>query len=409
MTFGEQPFYNAAMPIDVTQLRTQVQGFAQSYDRNRKRREDVLRDLLRPLQPEYAHGDALLAACLAASRVQGMRWSGALFTQNEAIHQQFAFGELPDPYALIATDGSQILPDRHKPHQFAYVQAGCACVTYGTPDQSFGKALQRIKRARLIPEHELYDEQTGELRPPSEISNQRDALEIELMADACHMARDAGLQPIAIADGSIVPFALLGARNVKQQAAKLLPPITRALDTMKASGAWVCGYIDRPNSNAVARACTLEGTAYDAVTESLLKLNDGRIAGIVDRHLMERNLQPARRTGLFDPNWEVNDLLSEHAMRACYVNFGAGTDRGAIIGRIELPTWCTAQVDVLAAVLQRHASMGEGYPMILKAAHQESVVSKEDAAQIEASINQALLMQGVLPHGSFKQEAKDRN
>jgi hypothetical protein len=396
------------MPIDVSLLRAQVNAFAESYDKNRERREDVLRNLLRPLQPDYSSGDALLATCLAATQVQGMRWSGALFKDGEPTNGRFAFGAVPKSYALIATDGSQILPDRHKPHQFAYVQAGCACVTYGTSDQSFGKALQRIKRARLIPEYELYDEQSGELRPPSEISNQRDALEIELMADACCMAREAGLQPIAIADGSIVPFALLGGRNVKLQATKLLPPVARALDAMRASGAWVCGYIDKPNSNAIARACALDGTTYDAISESLLKMNDGRIAGIVDRHLMERALPATKRTALFDPNWEVNDLLHDHAMRACYVNFGSGLGRGAVIGRIEVPMWGVPHVGDLAAVLQRHANMGEGYPLILKAAHQESVVSKEDAAQIEASIGQALLARGVLPHGSFKQEAKDK-
>lgn len=397
------------MPVDVSQLRVQVTDFADRFDDGRKRRAEMIVALLKSLADDYPQADALLAACLAAANVQGMGWSGALFTHGEAINQQFAFASLPGHYALISTDGSQILPDRHKPFQFAFIQAGCACVTYGSLDQSLGRQLSQLRRSRLIPEAELYDEQSGELRPSSAITNQRDAMEIELLADACELARAGGFQPIAIADGSIVPFALLGGRNVKQQAAKLLPPITRALAALKACGAYVCGYIDRPNSNAVARACALDGTSFDRITESLLRANDGRIAGIVDRHLMEIALPAERRTAVFDPNWEVNESLGQHAMRASYVNFGPGAGTAAVIGRIEVPMWCANHIGTLAAVLQRHANMGEGYPLILKAAHQESVVSKEDHKDIEQALHQELLKRGIVPHGSYKQDAKDLN
>lgn len=411
MTNREHPFYNTPMPFDVSQLRTQVTDFAEGFDAGRKRRADVIVRLLKPLDVRYPNADALLATCLAASTAQGLHWSGALFGQGESINQQFAFGTPPERFALIATDGSQILPDRHKPFQFAYVQAGCACVTYGSPDQSFGNKLSRLKRSRFIPEAELYDETSGELRPPSEISNQRDAMEIELMAQACQLAHAEGFTPIVVADGSIVPFALLGGRNVKQLAAKLLPPVARALDHMKACGALVCGYIDKPNSNALARACKLDGTPFDAVNESLLRKNDGEMAGIVDRHLLEIALKPAQRTALFDPHWEVNEALGDHAMRACYVNFGTGHGTFATIGRIEVPQWCatTSAISTMTAVLQRHANMGEGYPLILKAAHQESVVSKDDARDIEQAIQHELLKHGIVPRGSHKQDAKDRN
>jgi hypothetical protein len=395
------------MPTDVSQLRAQIDAFAEQFDASRQRRAEVVEELLRPLRPEYARADALVAACLAASRVHDVRWGGALFTQGEEVNRQSALAAMPERYALIATDGSQILPDRHKPFQFAFVQAGCACVTYGSPDQSLSKRLHRLKRSRLISEDELFDE-NGELKPPSEISNQRDALEVALMAEACRIASDAGHLPVVVADGSIVPFALLGGRNVKQQAGRLLPPIARALDIMRDGGALVCGYIDRPNSNAIAHACAMDGAAYDAVDTRLLKHNDARIAGIADRHLMEIALAPGHRSALFDPAWEVNDLLGAHAMRACYANFGQGTGRAAIIGRIEAPAWCAAQVGTLAAILGRHARLGEGYPLILKAAHEESVISKDDAREIEQAIELALLTRGIVPRPSSKYSAKER-
>jgi hypothetical protein len=398
-----------AMPTDVLQLRAQIAAFADRQELSGRDRAAVMPNLLAPLEPTFDGADALLAACLAASRVPDRPWAGALFTQGEPVNLQTPCGSAPERYALIATDGSQILPDRHRPVQFAYIQAGCACVTYGAgADQSLGTRLHRLKRSRLIHEDELYDPDSGELKPSAEISNQRDAMEIQLLAEACEVARSAGFQPIAVADGSIVPFALLGSRNIRVHAQRLLPPIVRALDALRECGALVCGYIDRPNSNAVTRACALNGADYDKIDAAFLRANEAHIRGIADRHLMEIQLRAGHRSATFDPHWEVNELFGAHAMRACYVNFGAGAGRRAVIGRIETPQWCMGQIDVLAKVLYRHAMLGEGYPLILKAAHDESVISKDDAREIEHAIEQTLVNRGIVQRLSNKQSAKDR-
>lgn len=398
------------MPLDVSSLRKQITDYAEVYQQARRRREDGLAQLCVPLRTGFAHADALLETCRTAARVPGLRWAGALFDAGEPINQQFPFGQEPARYALIAADGSQILPDRHKPFVFTYVQAGCAALVYGEPRHPLVEQLRRLKTSRLIEESDLFDERTGELKPPAEVVNQRDLMEIELMADACRMARDAGLQPVLVADGSLVPFALLTSRNLAHDAEQLLERLTAALSIMRDCGAWVCGYIDRPNSNSIARACALAGLSPEAVTERTLREREREIGGVFDRHLLEHELAPARRTALFDPRWEVNtpQYLGVHAMRACYVNFGE--PGRPIIARIEAPQWCAgaAQIGVLCAVLYRHARLGGGYPFILKAAHEEAVVSKEDQRAIELAIEQALLARGILARASFKQEAKDR-
>lgn len=393
------------MPLDVSSLRKQLADYAEAYQQAQCHRADRLEQLCVPLRDNFAHADALLETCRNARQ---LRWAGALFDAGEPINQQFPFGQEPDRYALIATDGSQILPDRHKPFVFAYVQAGCAGLVYGELDHPLNAQLCRLKLSRLIEESELFDESTGELKPPTEVVNQRDLMEVELMARACRMAREADLQPVLVADGSLVPFALLTSRNLTHDAEQLLKPFKAALDVMRACGAWVCGYIDRPNSNSIARACALAGLSPDAATKH--NLSSLTPAGIFDRHLLERELAPARRTALFDPGWEVNapHYLGEHAMRACYVNFGERWQ--PVIARIEAPQWCAgaAEIGALCAVLWRHSRLGNGYPLILKAAHDEAVVSEEDQRALEQAIEQAMLERGVLARASFKQEAKDR-
>jgi len=398
------------MPLNAAELRTQSTDYAACYQQAHQQREDRLAKLCAPLQANFEHADQLSATCAAAARMGNVRWTGALFTAGEPINWQFPFGEEPHRYALIAADGSQIMPDRHRPFIFGYVQACCAAMVYGEQQQELTDKLGHIRRSQLIAEGELFDTRTGELKPPAEIANRRDLLEVELLVEACRVAHEAGLQPVLFADGSLVPFALLGSRVPNHEREMLLNPLRAALDVMHECQAWICGYIDRPGSNALVRACALAELSPEDLTEPVLREREALLIEICDRHALERTLKPAHRTALFDPNWEVNapEQLGKHAMRACYVNFGDAAH--PIIARIEMPTWCANQssVGALCAILYRHAQLGGGYPLILKAAHEEAVLRREDQQQIEHAIESALMSRGFLPQASFKQEAKDR-
>lgn len=402
------------MPVDLTQLRSSISAYADAYQQDGLRRLQTTDSLSRALKPE-ANVDALQASCLAATRVNGMRWNGALFDCGEAPN---AFTQIdvkrdePLRYALIATDGSQIMPDRHSAVLFAYVQAGCACITYGGKDVALAGRIQRMKKSRLFLERELFDER-GEMMTPGEISNQRDLLEIELMAEAASIARADGYQPIVIADGSMVPFALLGSRGLRAPAQlRMLDAFKRAMKSLQMSGALACGYIERPNSNALVNTCALLEVPFDQVSENRLKEESVRCAGIFDRHLLNDELNPAQRTALFDPRWEVNEPqhLGEHAMRCCYVNVGPGMGRRAVIGRMETPAWCATpeNIAILSAVLLRQARMGGEYPLILKVAHEEAVVGKDDQKEMENALMQALVDRGITPYQSYKAAAKER-
>jgi hypothetical protein len=142
-----------------------------------------------------------------------------------------------------------------------------------------------------------------------------------------------------------------------------------------------------------------------------LKNESVRCAGIFDRHLLDDHLQPAHRTALFDPRWEVNEPahLGPHAMRCCYVNVGPGQGPRAALGRMEAPAWCATpdNIAILSAILLRQARMGGNYPLILKVAHEEAVVGKDDQKEMETALMQALIDRGITPYQSFKQAAKE--
>ncbi|HEY3341608.1 MAG TPA: DNA double-strand break repair nuclease NurA, partial [Anaerolineae bacterium] len=208
-------------------------------------------------------------------------------------------------------------------------------------------------------------------------------------------------------------------RNSARAAGEQLTRIAKALDRMRRSGAIIAGYIDRPNSNALARSCALtEAPAASIHDETQLrkyiKSAEKNMLGIVDRTLLESLLPGTHRTALFEPTWLINgtNYLGKfgHTMRCCYVNIAKEGARPQL-ARMEMPIWCADEqsVAIATAVMGRHARMGGGYPLCLKAAHEEAVLSYQDEREIDQILEGSLIERGILATPSAKQEAKDRH
>lgn len=413
------------MPIDVTQLIPQLRSMAERASAARRTREQRVARMRRVFTSDFDH-TTWNSVCEQAAHAQGIRWTGALFNAGENANQFIPFGNEPASYVLIATDGSQIMPDRHKAVQYAVIQVASTCIVYGQPANPIAlpdavKGSHR-KPLQFLSEDQLYDD-NGELVSPGEISTERDLEEIELLAEQCEHFCDAGLQPVAVADGSLVPFSLLNElflRNSPHRAGEQLDRVVKALNRIRDCGAIVTGYIDRPNSNAVARACALAEVQPDAVSgepalRETVRKAELNLRGILDRHVLDQVLPPSHRTALFEPSWLVNDpqYLGRfgHTMRCCYLNVSSATGPArTIIARLEMPAWCSnaENIGITTAVLGRHARMGGGYPLCLKAAHEEAVLSHTEEKEIDLAIERGLIEEGIFMTPSSKQEAKDR-
>jgi hypothetical protein len=412
------------MPIDVTQLIPQLRRMAERTPSLYAHRAAQLERMLQVFEPGFDVA-TWNAVCTAAAALSDVRWVGALANTSEAMNSFYPFGEEPGDYALIAADGSQIMPDRHKAVQYAAIQVACATIIYGhtaNPEQlPTATEASRHKPLTFMGEDELIDESTGELISPGQISAERDLREIEFLAQQCELFRSAGLLPIAVADGSLVPFALLNelfVRNSPREAGEQLSRVTRALDRMRGCGAIVAGYIDRPNSNTLARSCALAGAPVatlqdEGLLRQFVRTAERGLLGIVDRYVLERVLPGTQRTALFEPTWLINGSAYlgrfGHTMRCCYMNIDKDELRSQF-ARLEMPAWCSGpeQVGVMTAVMGRHARMGGGYPLCLKAAHEEAVITHQDESEIDQIIERNLIAQGLLAMPSAKQQAKER-
>ena len=412
------------MPIDVTQLVPQLRQMSERtsaiYEQRRRQIARMQRVFAADFDPQTWN-----AVCAAAANLSGVKWVGALVNTGEAINVFHNFGDEPDDYALIATDGSQIMPDRHKAVQYAAIQVASTVIIYGLAAQPelLADAIKESqhKPFTLMGEDRLIDAATGELVLPGQISTERDLQEIELLATQCERFQAVGLQPVAVADGSLAPFSLLNelfVRNSAKEAGEQLSRIARALDRMRRCNAIVAGYIDRPNSNALARSCALvdvppEAAQDEALLRQHIRTAERNMLSIADRHVLSNLLPGTQRTALFEPTWLINgpSYLGRfgHTMRCCYMNTAKQGARPQI-ARLEMPAWCAGEqsIGIMTDVMGRHARMGGEYPLCLKAAHEEAVLTLRDEYEIDQMLERSLIEQGVMATPSAKQEAKDR-
>lgn len=402
------------MPTDFRAIHAQISQTTSRFRAAETARREQIERLLRVFTPEF-DADALTAACLAVSSDSSLRWNGALFNLGEPVNRPIPFGDEPAQYALLASDGSQIMPDRHRPVLFAVIQIACACVVYGrraddSPALAEAIRLAREKNIQMMGESELLRDGSDDIVSAGEIALERDLREIEALAERCEAFQRAGLRVIALADGALAPFALLNDARLRA-GDRRLARFTAALGRLRQAGAIVAGYIARPGSSALAQTCALAGVPYQEAA-SAARREDARARLVLDRHLLERALPARHRTACFTPTWTINgaDFLGRdgHTMRAFYINVG---DNKPEIARVELPAWCAdaASLDALTGALDRHTRMGGGYPFILKAAHEEAVLSRQDQREIERRLQSELQREGVLTSPSPKQKAKDEH
>ena len=328
-----------------------------------------------------------------------------------SINQIMTPGVEPQAYALLACDGSQIMPDRHGSAIFAMIQAACVCVVYGDRPTPRDKALEEAMAGALKRTTMLYGEdeliEHGELVSAGSISTERDLREIELLAENCARLTAAGVRVVALADGSLMPFALLNDKLALPEAMRHADRMTRALNTLRGCNAIVAGYVDRPNSNTLVKSLAL-GMRGAADAQRTL----AAVETLFDRQVVEGVLAPNQRTAMFDPGWNTRGIRriadGGHALLACYANMSRNPQK-PYVARIELPHWCADDLPALHALLQRHAraSIGDPYPFCLKAAHENAVITKEDQREIQQSVERELMKHGIMPVTSAKQAAKD--
>ena len=271
----------------------------------------------------------------------------------------------PPTVTVVATDGSQIFPDRHVDPACYLLNVGRVALHYGTTQPPLVRAEPslRYRREDLAALGSDDAEIVGDLSAEV-VSALRDELELRWLYETARAERPSGRPIVALADGTLIRWMLRGMKH-RALEDRLIDRYVAELDRFRADGIPVASYVSRPANAEVVNLLRLHlGEAdWDEGPDS--------IRGVEDGELFARCLEVGQRSALFRSRSAVLKRYGGHRVLAFYVRL-AGE-----VGRVELPEWVAEQpgwVDLLHAVILDQCEKGAGYPIILQEAHERAVV-----------------------------------
>ena len=349
--------------IDFTRLAGQLGDFAAYRREEDTRHADRLRRALDALAACREDWEALVER--AESRPKGPLRA---LPQSDP-GERFTCGNRPATVTVVATDGSQIFPDRHVDPACYLLNVGRVALHYGTLDPPLILAEPDLRYRQ----HDLL-ELAGDDDPVSVdfsaevVSALRDEQELHWLFETAAAERQSGRAIVGLADGTLIRWMLRGMKNRRVED-RLIDRYVAELDRFQAAGIPLASYISRPGNAEVVNLLRLHlgEEDFSAEPESL--------RGLLDRHLFEEVLNEGERTPLFSSRSQVLKRYGDHQIVAFYVR---GCDE---IGRVEMPEWVARQpewLDLIHAVVLDQCEKGGGYPIILQEAHQRAVVRAQE-------------------------------
>ena len=309
--------------------------------------------------------------------------------------------ERPTPITVVATDGSQIYPDRNIEPLCYLLNVSRIAFQYGTQEPPRLEAVPTLCfRGQAL---EGLDEELLEITGRDIVSAFRDELELSELLSVALEARIDGRPLIALADGTLIRWMLRRIQNPELESI-LLNRFTRVLASFREQNIPICSYISMPANKEFTRL--LMHQVYDDPKErekSLLEIDD--------RIFFEQVLPLDARTAVFKSRSKVLSGYAED-LQVCffYVHIGFG-ESVREIARVEFPLWMMQNetwIHWVHATVVSEARKGRGYPMILSEAHEHAVVRNHERSLFYELIEQESAFSGKTQTRSMKKASKER-
>ncbi|MGH2543191.1 MAG: DNA double-strand break repair nuclease NurA, partial [Ardenticatenaceae bacterium] len=305
------------------------------------------------------------------------------------LRQRIPAPRAPDNYAVVATDGSNIAPDRDNPARYYVLNTGVVTLCYGDAPRAGIEA-----RAQLYyqPADLYWDE--NRQRP---MDSQRLSLlmRVEEIAALPDLAEQVAEPCVALVDGQLIMWGL---QSERQDRWRLMERLLEAFDRLQGLGVPVVGYISDTESFELVNAlkiylcpttpdrCQQCHTQGRAELELCYHLNDYR-----DPALLFEFLEAGERSCCFASQAEI---LSRYREPHKIVYFYLST--GDEIARVEVPRWVADEPELLDRVHAvvhdqcRRSGQQPPYPPALHEAHEAAVITTSDREWVRQLISERL-------------------
>lgn len=379
------------MPINYVHIQNNLDHFADLTRKKLEEQAQALQNVLSQIETA-AHKQAAVREAVE----RAMQQTNNLYTakpSHEAMLARFPLPQCPREYTLIAADGSQINPSRHRALQFCLINVGLIHVEHGS-----GQVPVQQVFTKLLDQDELYTSE-GKLIGEEEVALHRDLMERRLLLE--DLPTSIQKPTITLTDGPLEVFTgptLSGERRQRVQEQN-----TAIEKRMQDLGVINAGYIDKPGAEMINRMLDLFAQSENK-PQAPYEANKRGNKGVSDLAIFQNHLAPGERSALFY-------LISKNEAQqktgdVCFFLLNVSQDpENPWLARVECPGWVAkdpARIDLLHAVLYRDAQVLDAmpYPYVLHRAHELAVVIVAEHDEVEEMLLSRLDME-QLPSGSI--------
>ncbi|MBI4322355.1 MAG: DNA double-strand break repair nuclease NurA [Chloroflexi bacterium] len=313
-------------------------------------------------------------------------------------------------YCVVATDGSQIEPDRHGPAMCCLMNVGAAVLQYGqSPKAELWSRPQLYFRdddLHIVSNNRRFLIQ-GHL-----LTVKRSIAEANLLAELAPI-RPEGLPVVGLQDGTLVLQTLEGWGIEERLRDELTERFIDCLEQLRQAGVPLASYISRPRGADVVNALRVAACPYEVANcrmhcrELVATRTEpcGWLGSVLDRFLFGRlPLAEGEHSALFLSSSAISlERYGEHKVYFFYVNVGKE------IARVEVPQWVAREdssLNLVRQVVYDQCRRGDGYPRALAEAHERAVVSAADRKVFWRLVDSVFAGQGLPASVSQKDRSK---
>lgn len=387
--------------LDLARLRDQIDAF-ESYqvatEDRRKLQRRRARRALRDVAGDWRSVRARVQEAEPRELVARMRANPRSAT---------AAPDRPTPVTVVATDGSQIYPDRHVEPTYFLLNVSRIAFQYGTTE---APSLDAVPDLRFREDLDLHFDALLASMTTEVVSALRDEMELEHLLDAARTHRVEGRPLVALADGTLIRWMIRGMRNQPLEE-ELIQRYTGYLEEFREAGLPLASYVSMPGTTDVVNLLRF----------SLGELGDERewidddtptLRGFLDRTLFDDVLEVGERSAVFGSASHIIRESYPEGQAICYFYLKVPTGPQATeICRVEMPEWVldlSGAVDHLHATLLDECRKGDGYPVSLSEAHERAVIRADERDAFFRLIERRLRRAGLPTTGSRKRLSKQR-
>ncbi len=387
--------------LDLSQLRAQLDDFQKFEATVRDRRAEQRTRATDALRACAEHWPEVQAA---VEEAQPRRLVAAL---QESPDRTVRAPDRPTPITVVATDGSQIYPDRHVDPTFFLLNVSRVGFQYGTQEDPVLESVPRLRFEDDLSEHidEVLGSMTTEL-----VSALRDEMELEHLLAVAQEAQVEGRPLVALADGTLIRWMIRGMNNEAVEEA-LIARYTEHLRSFQQAGLPIASYVSMPATTEVVNLLRFVLAELDAaVPENIGVSPEGpSLNGLLDRHVFDGVLAPGHRSATFGSTSHIQRSYPE-GTEVCYFYLKVPSSTGAgEMARVELPRWVVDEpslVDRIHATVLRECQKGDGYPLALSEAHERAVIRASEREAFFRLMERRLRRAGLSPTDSRKRRSK---